>query len=143
MTVSDQETESATSASEFPADLPQGCPPDDASYAWGTVYRIVKSNPLSADDFRTWFEEGKAPRPGKECDSHGLSVFREVDHAVSYSERYPYLGELIAQASLSEQHGKIAPTPRVFEGVTYTHETWWPYQNLERHVLFEVVSEEE
>jgi hypothetical protein len=143
-TMSDTEAEAATpQPPQFSSNFPQGCPPAGAPFAWGTVFRIVRSNPLVAEDFKTWYEEGKQARSGRECDAHGLSVFREFEDASSYSDRYPYLGSLIAQAELSDQHGKIAPTPREFEGVTYTHETWWPFDGLERHALFVVAPEEE
>ena len=59
--------------------LPDNCPPDTAEEinAPRTVYRLVRNNPTTDDDFR--FQRSEQPerifRDVTECQARGLSVF--------------------------------------------------------------------
>jgi hypothetical protein len=125
----------------FSPHMPDGCPPLDAPLAQGLVFRVVKSDPPTPEDFLTYFEEDKV-RPDRECDCHGVSVFRDSDDAVAYAEKFQYLGEFIARGSLENQHGKVADTPRIVNGERVSHATWWPFDGLVRHTLFVVLKED-
>jgi hypothetical protein len=125
----------------FSDSMPDNCPPPGAEAASGEVFRIVKNDPLAADDFLTWFEEDKFDET-RACECHGLSVFRNRDDAASYAEKFPYLGELVAKGSLEHKHGMIAHTPRYIRGAPNSHATWWPYNGLARHLLFVIDVEE-
>jgi hypothetical protein len=115
----------------FPDDWPQGCPPADAADANGEVFRIVKADPLSATDFRSYHEMGIARGdPVLRC---GLSVFRLRSDAEHVSRMFPNLGKVIARATLRPEHGKVKQTGRP------SHTTWWPYVGVDRVSLFEVV----
>lgn len=118
----------------FPSNWPAGCPPAEARPADGEVYRLVKSDPPVADDFATWLELGKS-NPARECESAGLSVFRNLEDATNYAGKYPHLGERVAKGSLGDQHGITMPTPRRGN----SHLTWWPYEGIIRHSLFSVI----
>lgn len=124
----------------FPDDYPEGCPPDDAPYADCEVFRVVSNNPPDSGEFPTLAEKGRILN-GRECECHGLSVFRDRADAQFCAEKYPHLGSLIARAELSPSQGKLAATPRVINGVENSHATWWPFTFVSRHTLFTVVSE--
>jgi hypothetical protein len=115
----------------FPANWPENCPPLDAEDARGTVYRLVKSDPPIADDFRSHAELGKMPK-APPCLRHGLSTFRRYEDANHQRDLLPYLGDKIAMAELKPEHGKTKLT----QGRQPTHTTWWPYEEVQRAGLF-------
>lgn len=121
----------------FPTGWPARCPPEDASCAEGQVYRITKKNPLEPSDFLSVREENKPFPPDRECEAAGLSVFQKREDAIHYRRKFPYLGDRIAQGTLTEEHGKLKPTPRGRN----SHMTWWPYEGVERSKLFTLVEE--
>ncbi|NEH46887.1 hypothetical protein GR215_34385 [Rhizobium leguminosarum] len=129
----------APTGNSFPDGNPKGCPPDDVPYANCEVFRLVKNDPPTKDDFATLAEQNKI-NDKHECECHGLSVFLERDDADFYASKYPYLGELISKGSLSPSEGKLAPTPRKFKGIDNSHSTWWPFLGIDRHVFFTIVS---
>jgi len=121
----------------FPSEWPEGCPPTDAQPASGEVFRVVKVDPPTADDFLTFQELGK-PDSGKPCEAAGVSVFRDAKDARHYCAKFPHLGELIAKGSLSSSHGAIKSTPRNVGGKPNSHATWWPCTSIIRHSLFSI-----
>lgn len=122
----------------FPANWPKNCPPSDAVDADGDVFRIVKDEPPTDEDFASHWETGKLPK-APPCLRCGLSVFRDVRDAVHQRQLIPKLGCWIAQATLKYHHGKTKLT----EGVQPTHTTWWAYEKVNRASLFSVVREED
>jgi hypothetical protein len=118
--------------------LPDGCPPNEAAAANGKLFRVVRDNPPIADDLLTFVELDRL-LPGRECECHGVSLFADIYDALQYADKFPYLGELIAEATLTADHGKTLPTPRN----NNSHVTWWPYREVPRHELFVVVQEVE
>lgn len=118
----------------FPANWPENCPPLDAEDARGTVYRLVKSDPPIADDFRSHAELGKMPK-APPCLRHGLSTFRRHEEASHQRDLFPALGDKIAMAELKPEHGKTKLT----QGKQPTHTTWWPYEEVHRASLFRCV----
>jgi len=115
----------------FPADWPQGCPPDDAEDAHGEVFRVVKTDPPAAADFLSYHEMGiTRGDPIRRC---GLSVFRVRADAEHASRAFPNLGNVIARAVLAPEHGKVKQTGRP------SHTTWWPAEGVDRAALFTVV----
>jgi len=120
---------------EFPGDWPEGCPPEDALSANADVYRVVRCDPPAAEDFLSFLELGKAD-PKRLCACAGLSVFADPADALHYAEKYPYLGELIAEGALQPPHGKLKPTSRVVGRSRNSHTTWWPCKDTVRHSLF-------
>ena len=115
----------------FPADWPEGCPPDDAEDANGEVFRIVKSDPPTAADFQSYHEMGMAR--GYPCRRCGLSVFRSRSDAEHASRAFRNLGKVITEGMLLPEHGKTKQTGRP------SHTTWWPYEGVHRVSLFVVV----
>lgn len=120
----------------FPADWPEKCPPGDAIDAEGIVYRLVKHWPPRDTDLASHWEMGRLPN-APACLRCGLSVFRELQDVLHQRKLLPKLGNTIAQATLSAEHGKTKLTT----GQQPTHTTWWAYQNVNRAGLFEIVAE--
>lgn len=114
----------------FPAYMPDCCPPADASDAAGKVFRIVRHNPATADDFKTHTEKGTA-RSADACERAGVSVFlthRQACHRLRLS---PHLGTMIAAGTLTPTHGKMhVNKPEA------GHANWWPYEGVVRHQPF-------
>lgn len=121
----------------FPSEWPSDCPPDDTVEAEGVVFRIVKNDPPSADDFASHFETGRLPK-APPCLRCGLSVFRQLHDAVHQRQLIPKLGSLVASATLRAEHGKTKRT----QGAQPSHTTWWVYQEVSRASLFSIVEEE-
>ncbi len=121
----------------FPDGWPQDCPPADALDAAGEVFRIVKNEPPTYEDFRTHFESGRLPK-APPCLRCGLSVFREIRDAIHQRQLLPKLGGLIAKAELAASHGKAKLT----KARQPSHTTWWSYEGVDRASLFSVVGEE-
>jgi hypothetical protein len=115
----------------FPKDWPNGCPPFDCMDASGGAYRIVKTSPCTADDFKTYAELGNG---SAECKRSGLSVFSTFDGAAHCRAKYQNLGFYIAFATLAPEHGKTKAGHR-------QHLTWWPFEEVDRLSLFAVVDE--
>lgn len=115
----------------FPDDWPAGCPPDDAEDASGDVFRVVKANPPTPEDLKSYHELGiSRGDPILRC---GISVFRLLSDAEHASRKFRNLGKVLAKAALQPQHGKTKQTGRP------THTTWWPYVEVDRVALFAVV----
>ncbi len=100
----------------------------------GEVYRIVKNNPVQWTDMQSHYELGRLPKADA-CLRCGLSVFQLLEDAIHQQQLMPRLGSYIAKGQLSLSHGKAVLTP----GQQPTHTTWWPYEQVERELLFEVL----
>ncbi len=103
--------------------LPEGCPPDaaDEIAAAREVFRLVRNNPPTPDDFQSQrAEKPEAVFHISECQARGLSVFaqrRDSERAL----KLPTLrGRLICRLRLEAGAGRIQQTGRP------THHTWWP-----------------
>ncbi len=124
-------------ALNFPQDWPEDCPPVTAVDAAGEVFRLVKSNPVTAEDMSSHKETGKLLK-APACLRCGLSVFRELEDAIHQRRLIPKLGDFVATATLDAAMGKTLPTA----GRQPTHTTWWPYEGIDRASLFSIVAEE-
>ncbi len=133
----DSEMAEFPSTHVFSDGWPDGCPPGDALDAAGVIFRIVDNSPPTAADFVTHFESGRLPK-APVCLRCGLSVFEEFGDAVHQRRLLPKLGRLIAQGTLSAEHGKTKLTT----GKQPTHTTWWSYRDVDRASLFTIAAEE-
>ena len=86
--------------------LPDDCPPATAEEITEPriVYRLVRNNPPTDDDFRSQRAENpqrhyKVP----ECQVRGLSVFSHYAVAVGWSNSRNLRGRLVCQATLDQQ----------------------------------------
>ena len=104
--------------------LPDDCPPNDAEGidAPRIVYRLVRNNPPTDDDFRSQ----RAERPEQifrdvtECQARGLSVFTNLNIAERLSTSGRLQGMAVCRVTLATGAGRIQPTGR------RSHHTWWP-----------------
>ena len=104
--------------------LPKNCPPPDAQEIESEriVYRLVRNNPPTEDDFRSQRLEHPESnfRNITECQARGLSVFADLEETRSVSERPGFQGAMTCQITLASGAGKIILTGRK------SHHTWWP-----------------
>ena len=104
--------------------LPPGCPPDGAREITSSaaVFRLVRTNPPSADDFRSQ----RAEKPTREfhgvseCHARGLSVFSGREDSQRALKLPALRGRLICRVQLESGAGSMQQTGRP------SHHTWWP-----------------
>ena len=109
----------------FREPLPDGCPPEDAVeiVTPQTVFRLVRTNPPTSDDFRSQ----RANRPSAsfggitECVARGLSVFVARQDATKTLQLARFRGCLVCEVQLRSGAGYIKQT-----GNNASHHTWWP-----------------
>jgi hypothetical protein len=111
---------------------PPNCPPADAVDVGGDVYRVVLSNPPSADDFKSYHEldiPGGTP-----CRRRAISVYGTRVQACHRARMSPHLGTTVARGELEACHGKMKLT-----NPKSGHIEWWCAADLdctERMTLF-------
>jgi hypothetical protein len=113
------------------------CPPKDAEFVHGVVWRGVKQDPPVEKDFLSHAEQNLPNCDKQNCEHWGLSVWvseAAVDHARGlhdYVRRWH-----IASGKLEPTDGKIMPTPR-YEGDT--HHTFWKFHGHSVLAKFSIV----
>ena len=68
-----------------------------------TFYRIVKTTPPTLDDFTSNAAKNRIPRGREVTDSavhHGLSMYSRQDDAIHMAQRFPKLGDFIAEVAI-------------------------------------------
>lgn len=119
--------------------LPEDCPPDDADEIRSprVVYRLVRNNPPTNDDFRS--QRAELPerifRDVTECQARGLSVFVNLNTAVHLSARGRLQGMTVCEVTLAAGAGHIQPTGR------RSHHTWWPLADYDILVNCQIVAQ--
>ena len=126
----------------WPSDFPQGCPPEQASAADGSYYRIVKNDPPEPDDFVSVYHLNRDRaileiRRGRrsECETKGLSVFMDRDDAIRCAHQYPKIGNRVATVALTPKSGKTLQTG----GISESHHTWWKVADFDPLTTVQVV----
>ena len=94
--------------------LPDDCPPEEAAEidAPRVVYRLVRNNPPTDDDFRSQRAE-RAERNFRnitECQARGLSVRTELASAVDLMGLRTMRGRMLCQVQLDHGSGRIMQT---------------------------------
>lgn len=103
--------------------LPEGCPPDAAEEIAASleVFRLVRGNPPTLDDFRSQrAEKPNAVFQVSECQARGLSVFAERRDSERALKLPTLRGRSICRLRLEAGAGRIQQTGRP------SHHTWWP-----------------
>lgn len=95
--------------SEWPKHFPATCPPADADAVTGPVFRLVKSDPPSTDDMKSYLELGRAG-PGRECQRAGLSCATNQQHLEELTKLPRFRGQKVAVATFLPEHGKLKQT---------------------------------
>ena len=104
--------------------LPEGCPPDTADEiaAPREIFRLVRSNPPTLDDFRSQ----RAEKPGREfpgvteCQACGVSVYGEKKDCEKLFKLSHMRNRKLCRVRLDAGAGRIQQT---FQS---SHHTWWP-----------------
>lgn len=99
------------------------------------VFMAFQSTPATAEQCKNQAEKNKALNAVGEgvCTRHGLSVFPSMDSCTHLVKLFPRLGPYVGKADLTQLHGKIAETG---SSKNPAHMTWWPYEGVNRHSLF-------
>lgn len=105
-------------------ELPPDCPPAAAEtiVAPRRVYRIVRTNPPTQEDFRSQRAEHPKRRFSlDECHVRGVSVFGQADDARRQVAKLgKFRGSTVCGVDLTEGAGVILKTGK------RSHHTWWP-----------------
>ena len=108
--------------------LPEDCPPEQASEitAPRLVYRLVRHNPPTDDDFRSQ----RAEKPQQhfnvpECQARGVSVFDNYRAAARSSNTRNLRGTQVCRVILGPGAGRIMKTG------SPSHYTWWPFADYD------------
>ncbi len=123
---------------KWPSFFPAGCPPENAQPSFGEVFRLVKKDPPTSEDFKSHRET----QPDKkfdvlECEVCSLSVFRDMGDILNLKKRVPAMRKrLVSQAILNESLGKILHTPSLGGK---SHYSWWVPVDVQPWILFHVV----
>ena len=127
---------------QWKANLPNDCPPANANFCHGSVYRLIAGKKPNYEDFASWREknDGKScPENISECQSCGVSVYRDKNDILSLINRIPKFRKnnpTIAEGNLKKEHGKILPTPTKNE---VSHCTWWLNSQIDPSEDFMVI----
>ena len=110
--------------------LPGNCPPDTAEdiAAPRVVFRLVRSNPPTDDDFRSQLAErpDRVFRNITEHQARGLSVRTDLDSAVELMGLRTMRGRMLCQVQLDRGAEHIMPT-----GEDHHHSTRWPFADYD------------
>jgi len=109
---------------DFLETLPPGCPPPEAKEinSESFVYRLVKNNPPTMQDFQSLRSRRPAGNFGimSECHARGLSVWANAESCEN-ARRLTALRTIpVCRIGLSEGAGYIQETFQL------NHRTWWP-----------------
>lgn len=125
----------------WPAHLPNNCPPLDAQNTLGTVYRLIAHSSPHPDDFRSWREDHMdqpLPQNLTECQAGGLSVFKDDADAHRTIKRIPrFRKSKLALGVLTPDLGKLLHTPAKSGP---SHHTWWIPMNTKPWTVFQIIS---
>jgi len=104
---------------KFAGNCPENCPPDDAEQVNGDVIRFVRHNPPTAEDMKTYADEGKSG--DDPCNLCALSVLRRLEDVAVARRAMPWFKKrLVAKATLSASYGVIKQT-----GPHMHHYSFW------------------
>ena len=105
------------------------CPPDDAEeiVAPRIVYRLVRSDPPSLDDFRSQrYLDPNGEWDVTECEARGVSVFINRRGANKRRRGRNLIGTLLCEVVLDKGAGRIHQ-----KNPKSAHCTWWPLANYD------------
>ena len=104
--------------------LPPGCPPAGAREITSSaaVFRRVRTNPPTADDFRSQRTEKPTPefRGVSEYRARGLSAFSRREDSQRALKLPALRGRLVCRVQLESGAGGMQQTGRP------SHHAWWP-----------------
>lgn len=122
---------SPKTSSPYPDYFPEGCPEQGSTINdEREVYRIVKGESVSNEDFLSYKELGIKD----DCRACGVSVYESLEKAIHYASLRPALGRMVAKGVIGKDSGEYRLTcPRS------GHICWWPFRDVERSNCFSEV----
>lgn len=129
---------------EWPDYFPESCPPNDASPAKGSFYRIVDEDPPDGEDFLGNLRlqqlglrfKNRKKRWSDECLAVGVSILADRDEALRLRESVgPMRDKAIAYGDITGD-GLLKHTPN--DPDQLSHHTWWIPISVEAHEYFRV-----
>ena len=108
--------------------MPDNCPPDTADEITSPrlVYRLVRNNPPTDDDFRSQqAEKPTAQFNVSECRARGVSLFTNLGDAERQTRRRSLRHLIPCPVILAAGAGRIQKTSGS------SHYTWWPYDSYD------------
>lgn len=129
--------------SSWPEHYPDQCPPKQAYYHNGELYRFInRSNPVSKD-FRSYYDKDPKKDWGEQaCQARGLSVVKCALGVKEMRDAIPALRrKKVSKATITSSCGMLANTP---SSTSQRHCTWWvPVSIVDPERLFVAANESE
>lgn len=115
---------------KWPDHYPDRCPPSNAEYPEGCLYRFVSKSVPMKEDFTSHYDINPKKDWGeKECQAKGLSVFGTIEDCLLIAARVPALRKkVISKAVLSADENLVADTP---SNQSQNHKTLWSTQDAD------------
>jgi hypothetical protein len=126
---------------DFHPDRPKNpkCPPNEAQFASGRVWRGVRELPLSEDHFKSHAELKLHNSNPEDCEHWGLSVWVSEDAVFHARKLFKFMRRwYIAVGVVDANDGKILPTPNAQQP---DHHTFWKFHKHEVAGKFRIVME--
>ena len=122
----------------WPTFFPEDVPPHTAAAASGVAFRLVDSNPPTAPDFKSTFEEYPNRRFGGELwKACAASLYTQRSDSDRTRRRYKKLrNKMIASGELHAGLGVMLATPSSGSG---SHLSVWFYREAQPHLEFRVL----
>jgi hypothetical protein len=100
--------------------LPIGCPPARASNTDGErLYRLVKSDPPTTEDFQSHRQLGYPSGNACECTARAISLWASLERSQKMRLLSRFKTHKIARMTLSRGAGALLPG-------RHSHLAWWP-----------------
>lgn len=122
--------------------LPDNCPPTTAKETKANVYRILKDNTQTEEDFKPYARLYKDnPRYKRLCKAHAISFYDTIENAKSAwkeaLKRGHTIGSFIGQYEIKEDDGKNEYNSRTGHYSTWFYATW-NFQNFNPSIVTEI-----
>lgn len=125
-------SESSAETPTYADELPNACPPADASAATGTFYATHRASPPDGLDFRTAASRDVFKR-ADECKRRGNSIMASIEDARQLCRAYPDVHVYVSAGALEAQHGMLLRD----ETKKYpSHHTLWRFYGVTMHDIF-------
>lgn len=121
-------------APEFREELPESCPPDQASEIGKamTVYRLARHNPPTENDFKSKLEKQPTLPVPNPCIARGLSVWESLETCKAQIKLPARKNSVVLELTLVPDSGII-----LHDGGP--HITWWPFKATDVLALAKVL----
>lgn len=108
-------------------DIPAACPPLDAAYIDGQLYKAINGKQVKDEDFLSFAEQNREGTDVESCQAWGLSVWPTlgaVNHAL---KTYKFFRKKrIIKFTVTPSDGCLLSTPSVPQP---EHHTFWKYKD--------------